>query len=107
MVSCPFTRRVAAVTMWKQMPIAPGRRAREKKNAVPCRSLSRYPPTWNVVMKRNGMMAKPIDNARTTVRSCGLRRLNDIDPTPGNAPLDTADMEPDMGPLLLLCGCGD
>src|SRR5436309_15786819 len=105
MVSCPFTRRVAAATMWKQTPITPGSRAREKKNAVPCRSLSLYPPIWNVVMKRNGMAAKPIDKARTTARSRGLRRLSDVDPPAGNAPLDNADSEPDMA-LLLGRGCG-
>src|SRR3954470_10823320 len=97
MVSCPFTRRVAVATMWKQTPITPGSRAREKKNAVPCRSLSLYPPIWNVVMKRNGMAAKPIDKARTTARCRGLRRLDVIDPTAGNALLDNADREPDIG----------
>src|SRR5438477_3420656 len=55
-------------------------------------------------MKRNGMAAKPIDKARTTARSRGLRRLSDIDPPAGNAPLDNADSEPDMA-LLLGCGC--
>src|ERR1051326_346903 len=96
MVSCPFTRRVAAETMWKQTPITPGSSASEKKKAVPCRSLSLYPPIWNVVMKRNGMAAKPIDKAKTTVGGRDVRRLND--PRAGNAPLDTADREPDMGP---------
>src|ERR1044071_488112 len=97
MVSCPFPRRVAVATMWKQMPIAPGSSPREKKNAVPCRSWSLYPPTWNVVMKRNGMAAKAIDIARTTPRCRGLRRLNDADPTAVNPPLDSADREPDIG----------